>query len=139
MPDFVLRNSPRSYRALALVILAAACCLGCAKSVPKGTVEGKVTLNDQPYSDAAVVFLDFKTGQAGAADIQAGGKFQLKDPLPVGTYKIYLAPKVAGASADPAPVKIDQSVPDQYWNESTSPLSADVVAGKNDIPVKLAK
>ena len=139
MADFVPRGNPWLRGALALVILAAACCLGCAKSVPKGTVRGKVTLNDQPYTEAAVAFLDFKTGQAASADIQPGGTFQLKDPLPVGKYTIYLAPKAAGASADPSPVKIDRSVPDKYWNEATSPLSADVVAGDNDIPVKLAK
>jgi hypothetical protein len=118
-----------------LLVLAA----GCGKSKPVGTVEGTVTLNGTPYSEAAVIFLSLTTGQGGTADIQADGKFKIIDPLPVDTYRVYLAPKLAAPTGQAQPVRIDQSVPDKYWNEAATDISIDVAEGENTVEVKLEK
>lgn len=54
------------YTLLILVVLASVVS-GCSgrKSKPKGTVQGKVIFNGQPYTEASVVFLNQATGQGG--------------------------------------------------------------------------
>ncbi len=125
--------------AFALVCLVCLAWVGCAKTTPVGTVKGKVTLNDAPYGDAAVIFLSLETGKGGSSNINADGTFALKDPLPVGTYKVYLAPKVGEASDQPKPVSMDKAVPDKYWNEAATDISIKVAAGPNDVKVELRK
>jgi hypothetical protein len=111
--------------------------IGCGKSVPTGTVRGKVTLDGQPYSNASVVLLGADTGQAGTADIQADGTFSMANPLPVGSYMAYLAPKASvGAAEEAAPVKIDTSVPEKYWSEM-SDIKVDVAEGENDVTIAM--
>jgi hypothetical protein len=120
-----------------IVALTALMITGCGKTDPVGTVEGRVTFNDEPYSDAAVVFLSMTTGQAGTADIQAGGNFKIATPLPVGTYTVYLAPRAEAAGGEAAPVTIDQSIPQKYWNEAASDISIQVSEGENKVEVRL--
>ncbi len=119
--------------------LAIAVSLGCGSSKPTGTVKGTVTLNGAPYADAGLVFLSMETGQGGAVDIQAGGTFELAEPLPTGTYTVYLSPKAAEAGDQPKPVSIDRAVPDKYWNEASSDLKIEVKEGENTIPLDLKK
>jgi hypothetical protein len=104
-----------------------------------GMVKGTVTLDGQPYADAAVVFLSMNSGQGASADIQAGGTFQLSSALPVDTYTVYLAPKAVDASDEPKPVKIDEGVPDKYWSEAASDIKIEVKEGENDVQVQLKK
>jgi hypothetical protein len=139
---FSLRSNPARL-ACSLVMAAGLLALviaGCKKSAPTGNVQGKVLLNDAPYADAAVVFLSPTTGQGGTADIQPGGTFRLEQPLPVGKYTVFLAPKSGGAAEEePKPVSIDQAVPDKYWNEASSDISVDVNEGENDFTIPLKK
>ncbi len=121
---------------LALTCVAIA---GCGKSTPVGTVSGKVTLNDAPYVNADLVFLSLETGQGGTAQIQSDGSFKMTDPLPVGTYKVYLAPKLSETTAEAQPVTIDASVADKYWNEASTDISVTVNEGDNSVDVKLTK
>ena len=79
------------------------------------------------------------TVQSGTFIINADGTFNLKDPLPVGAYKVYLAPKVDTASDQPKPVTMDKNVPDKYWNEASTDISVQVVAGVNDVTVPLTR
>lgn len=113
----------------------------CGKAVvPAGTVKGTVTLDGEPYDNAAVMFLSLQTGQGGSADIQSGGSFALVDPLPVGSYKVFLAPKASTANLEEAaPVTIDTNVPDKYWNEAGTDITADVKEGENTVTVELKK
>ncbi len=119
------------------IALVAMLVAGCGKADPVGTVEGTVTLNGEPYSDAAVIFLSMATGQGGTADIGPGGSFKIANPLPVGTYTVYLAPKLGEPTGEAQPVTIDQSVPDKYWNEAASDISIDVSEGPNSVQVQL--
>jgi hypothetical protein len=94
-------------------------------------------LNGEPYTDAAVVFLDMSTGQGGTANIEGGGTFKITTPLPVGTYTVYLAPKLGADTGEAQPVTIDQSVPEKYWNEASSDISIPVAEGANRVEVRL--
>lgn len=115
--------------------------VGCGKTVPSGTVHGKVVLNDAPFADATVVFFCLETGQAGSADIQSDGTFRMENPLPIGKYTVYLAPKSAEDTGEkPIPDAIDQAVPDKYWNEGSSDIEIDILEGVNDnVTIRLEK
>lgn len=119
-----------------LVVLATI--VACTKSEPVGTVQGKVTLGGQPFSNARLNFISKTTGVASAADIESDGSFKVATPLKVGTYVVFLAPKtVADPDHPTAGTGPDPKVPQAYWNESTSPLKVEVKAGSNDIPIEL--
>lgn len=122
-----------------IVCIASLTAAGCKPTEPMGTVKGVVKLNDEPYDDAAVVFLSLQSGQALSADIQAGGTFQLPAPLPTDTYTVYLAPKIAASTDEPKPVSIDAAVPDKYWSEAASDIKIEVKEGENDVQVLLKK
>jgi hypothetical protein len=122
---------------VALLPLLFVAIAGCGGGQPTGTVKGKVTFDGAPYTDASVIFLDMETGQAGSANIQAGGTFAIEKPLPVGTYTVYLAPKPVEQTAEPVPVTIDETVPDKYWNEASSDIKIEVEEGENDVAVEL--
>ena len=134
-------NPQRLLRHAALLALVSSLVmLGCAKPVATGTVKGAVTLDGEPYDNAAVMFLSLQTGQAGTADIQSGGSFTLVDPLPVGSYKVFLTPKASTSNPEEAaPVQIDTNVPDKYWNEASTDITADVKEGENTVTVELKK
>jgi len=106
---------------------------------PMGTVSGTVTINDKPYSASDVMFLDLKTGQAASGEVQPDGTFTLSQELPLGAYTVYLAPKAVPEAADPAPVKIDTSIPDKYWNEASSDIKVEVKEGPNQVQVALTR
>jgi hypothetical protein len=112
--------------------------VGCGDSPAVGTVEGTVSLDGKPYDDAAVMFLDAKTGQAAGTDIQDGGQFTFNEPIPTGTYDVYLAPRtVPMEEGSPEAVKIDESVPEKYWNETTTDIEVVVSEGENSVTIEL--
>ncbi|MEO9595273.1 carboxypeptidase regulatory-like domain-containing protein [Rhodopirellula bahusiensis] len=132
--------SIQSASLLSAIALFTTLSLGCSESPSVGTVAGTVSLNGKPYADAAVMFLDSTTGQAAGTDIQAGGEFSLKDPIPTGTYSVYLAPKtVPMTEGSPEAVKIDEAVPEKYWNEATTDVQAVVNEGENSVTIELMK
>jgi hypothetical protein len=113
---------------------------GCSSDPPSGTVTGKVIFNGQPYDDAAVMMIDKTTGQAVGTDINSGGEFAIERPVLVGTYSVYLAPKsVPLSEAAPEAVKVDESVPQKYWSESTTDIEKKVVEGENMLTIELSK
>lgn len=126
-----------AFKRCAAVLVLAVLVVGCGESgPPTGTVKGKLTVNGQPYGDAAVVLLGNETGQVGQADLQPDGSFQMAQPLPAGKYTVFLSPKIVD-TAEPTPIVIDKSVPEKFWNEGTSGVTVDVAEGENDIPIDL--
>ncbi len=118
--------------------------VGCGETAgPTGTVKGKVTLDDAPYSaDGSVVFMSRDTGQAGSANIQSDGAFSLTAPLPVGSYVVFIGPKSAAAEdglEEPGEEKIDETLPEKYLNEVSTDIKIDIVEGENDVVVPLKK
>lgn len=113
--------------------------VGCGKpAAPSGTVKGKVLLDDQPYAKANVVLMSLQSGQSGSAPAQSDGTFELKAPIPVGAYKVFLTPK-QDDNAEPKPEgeSIDKSVPKKYWNETTTDISVEIKEGPNEVAVPL--
>ena len=126
---------------LGIIVLAVMAAVpGCTgrKTKPKGSVEGKVIFNGQPYTEASVVFLNQGTGQGSSANIQPDGSFRLPDKVEIGTYIVYLAPKLEeDPAAEPKPVSIDKTVPEKYWNEATSDIRVEVKTGTNQFTIEL--
>lgn len=120
-----------------LVLLGVGMVGGCTPQPTTGTVSGTVTLDGQPYDDAAIMFVDLTSGQAANADIEPDGTFKVEQPMQVGTYKIYLAPPTVDDTAEPAAIKIDETVDPKYWNETTTDIEITVKEGENDVEVEL--
>ncbi len=114
---------------------------GCTKSQPMGAVEGKVTLNGQPFSNARLNFLSQETRAASAAEIEGDGRYKLATPMKVGTYTVFLTPKTIADPDHPSPSSpgIDPKVPATCWNESASTIRIELKEGRNEIPIELAK
>ncbi len=113
---------------------------GCNSQPPSGEVSGKVLFDGQPYDAAAVMLIDLTSGHAVGTDIQSGGQFAFEKPVPVGTYNVYLAPKsVPMTDGQPQAVKIDESVPQKYWSESTTDIKKQVNEGVNNFTIELSK
>lgn len=123
-----------------VVILSFGLLAGCGgESVPTGTVEGTLKVDGKPYSDASIVFMSPENGHAASTVPQADGSFEIVDPLPTGEYVIYLAPKPVEAQSEAGvqPVTIDQTVPEQFWNETSTTLKATINEGANTVPVNI--
>ncbi len=138
----VARSHVRTLCLLACSVLILS--IGCGKpTVPTGTVQGKVTMNDEPYAgDASVNFMSSETGQASSGNVQSDGTFQLKTPLPVGSYVVFLGPRGSDSpdgTMQPEDEKFDSTLPAKYRSESTTDIKFDVVEGKNDFTVALKK
>lgn len=124
--------------------LAALVVTGCGEAPdPTGTVSGTVTLNGQPFDgEVMVMLLDTSTGQGSSGEVGPGGAYTLPDPLPLGTYKVYITPTPPPEPTDgspPPPLKMDPRIPDKYLNEISSDISANVLEGENTVPVDLKK
>ena len=114
---------------------------GCKPGEHVGAVSGSVLLEGEPYGSVAVVFFSLATGDGGSANVRGDGTFSLPSKLPVGEYRVYLAPVVPSedvGDASPVGVKIDQAVPARYWSESTSDLVVTVQTGVNQCVIELA-
>jgi hypothetical protein len=145
MMDSLSKTKRFAWPPVILASLLGVLMAGCGETTPTGTVRGKVTLDDAPYADAAVVFMSLESGKAGSADIQADGTFSIETPLEVGSYKVFLTPKSASLEEEmdmdkpmPEPM-IDESVPEKYWNEASSDITIEITAGENDVTVPLSK
>ncbi len=122
------------------LLVFAAFASGCTPANPVGTVKGTATLKGKPYNDAAIMFVSLEKGLGSGGDLQADGSFSLTEPLPVGPYTVYFAPKSVSAedaSAAPVPMQVDKSVPGKYWSESSSDLKVEVKKGENIIPIDI--
>ena len=130
----------RRFSWLALVGLPAVLLLGCGGSVPTGTVKGRVTLDDAPFSNASIAFICHETGQADSVDINSDGTFEIAAPLQVGSYVAFLAPRaMVEVEGKEGPVSMtgDSTVPEKYWDESASDIKVEIVEGDNDVTVAL--
>jgi type IV pilus biogenesis protein CpaD/CtpE len=84
--------------------------VGCGKTDPTGTVKGKVTLDDAPYTgDGSVVFMSTET-----SDSEDGME-------------------------EPSEEKIDKSLPAKYRGETSTDIKIDITEGDNDVTVPLVK
>ncbi len=113
---------------------------GCDSGPATGSVSGTVTLDGKPYEKGIVNLIDVQTGQAGNAEVSAGGKFSLSSPIRVGTYSVFMTPVAPPMPTDgspPPPVQVDQSLPDKYRNEAMTDIKVEVKEGSNTVKIEM--
>jgi hypothetical protein len=145
MPQF---GGIRPIAFFVLLGMAAAATIGCEKQEPLGQVEGRVTLDGRPVTDAAVVFENREAGVSVTAELDADGRYRVetydRDGLPPGTYQVAVRPGTAYTgeaplAAEPGPGSGggNADVPEKYRRTDTSGLSAEVELGKNELDFEL--
>lgn len=130
---------------LALLALVA-CTVGCGGGPETGSVKGTVTLGEDPFTDASLVLVSSESGQGASAELGPDGSFQLANELPVGTYTVYLTPKVDEEEmmkrmqeGKPPTSSKDNTVPKKYQNEVSSDLTVTVEPGENEVTLRMEK
>ncbi len=102
--------------AIVLALFTLASLVGSARAADDATVEGTVTLDGQPLTEARI-FLHFGDGQFVGATVK-DGKFKMK-AVPAGTYAV----TVELSKED------KQVLPPKYSAEDKSPLRIEVKKG----------
>jgi len=124
---------------LSAVLLAVTFLCGCGPAAPpEGTLSGSITINEKVYEGPLeLIVMSMKSGKGGSTAIQKDGTFSFDQPLITGEYTVYLAPSSPPEAKERAvSVKIDNSIPAEYWNES-SPMKINIKEGKNEIKLKI--
>ena len=113
---------------------------GCQKGPVKAEVHGKITFKSQPVKEGTVTFLNTKEGGAAEAQINSDGTYAVEGGAVVGDYgKVEIKPLMEMKDTDPGktpPSKVEKAAPDipaKYRQQGTTPLSASVKPGKNEI------
>jgi|GEM_PF-747109 len=140
---------------LALLLLSSCSGGGGEYSGPVGQVEGVVNLGDAPLKEnATVTFLAAKEGHAMTGELTGDGKFKLKYngsiDVPVGTYRIAVAPNLPESLRDTDPKsffnannttkkmeKMVTKVPARYRQTGTSGVDIVVKEGKQKLQIDL--
>lgn len=128
---------------LAGLVLAAAFLVGTAGcgSKPTGQVSGKVAYRGKILSGWEVQLYSKTNGVGATGSLDSAGRFTIADPLPTGTYEVYLTPPAPPppppnpeGSAAPKPA---QPIPPKYTDARTSGLSYPVEIGPNEMLIEL--
>jgi hypothetical protein len=128
---------PRRAGALLVLLLIA----GCGPSRPRlYPVTGTVTYKDQPVAGAQVTFVSAE-GRPAQGTTDAAGKFSLTtfesgDGAATGSCKVTVA-KLAPTDPNDPYSAVANAMPERYAKVETTPITHDVTAGPNDVPLKL--
>lgn len=114
------------------LLTAAVLVVGCGQS-KGGKVKGQVVYKDQPVAGGSVNFLSRETGSAAIAKIESSGEFTLADPLPAGTYTVYVTPTAAEPAAPGTRVMAAKgpAIPVKARDPGTSGVTVTVKPGEN--------
>ncbi|UUO07220.1 hypothetical protein M4951_02655 [Blastopirellula sp. J2-11] len=111
---------------------------GCSqRSAFESSVVGKVTLDDKPVPQGAIVLID-QTGKLATSALEPDGGYSLR--CSPGTYHIAISPP---PPADPFAPKSAETqldvvkIPSKYRDVGTSGLTIDVKEGENTLDVQL--
>ena len=128
---------------LAAIVIATSLCAalvaGCSSGAATGEVRGKVTFKGQPVKEGLVTFLNLKEGGAAEAQIGGDGLYAVANRVALGEYVVEIKPLVHIVDTDPGkspPAPVEKAAPDipkKYRMQGSSPLKANVQAGKNEI------
>lgn len=126
------------------VCVVVASIVGCGGGAETGSIQGTVTLGDKPFGPAELIFVSLESGQGGSTELTADGTFNLETEIPVGTYTVYLAPKVDEEEMMkrmqqglPTKASMDKKLPKKYLNEVSSDLTVSVQPGPNDVTLTM--
>jgi len=120
-----------------LVCLAMMLLPSCGPRQRVGQVAGKVLNRGRPLADGNVNFHLAEKGFGAITRLDASGNFTFPEPLPTGTYAVYVTPPEPEPSPK-GPIQKPANIPVKYRDPKTSGLSFEVKAGQNDCPIELA-
>jgi len=117
----------------ALVVLA-----GCQTKAPPATVSGKVTYKNQPVTSGSVNFYMPEKGIASQGDIDASGNYKIQGEIIAGKFKVFVTPPLP-EQLPPGHVnkRVPFAVPMKFQDPAQTPITKEVKAGANDIPIEL--
>jgi hypothetical protein len=134
-----IRVTPSCRAAAALLLPGVLLILAGCTGKPTGVVSGTVKYKGAPVTAGVVYFYDPTTGQAAPGQLDDSGNFKLDAPLLAGTYKVYLNPPIPEQlPPGQAPKKAPRfDLPPKYQDPAQTPVSKEVKAGANTIPIDL--
>lgn len=125
--------------AASFLLVLAGC--GGGNSRPTGMVSGQITHHGgQSLTNAQITFYSSEHGDHGEADTGPEGRYTVKEPLEVGTYRVRVTPPPVFDPADGSPPPKPQenpNIPAKYRDYQTSGLTFKVEPGKNEFNVDL--
>lgn len=111
---------------------------GCAGK-PAGTVTGTVKYKGAPVTAGSVNFFDPGKGSGAQGALNESGNFTIPGSLDAGTYKVYIQPpspeQLPPGSKPKKVARFD--LPPKYQDPTQTPVSKEVKAGPNTIPIDL--
>lgn len=138
-----IASTTAAWLTLSLLLAFLPGCGGGGKEIgPTGEVEGKVTLDGEPYSEGSVAFYDKSTGNTGGGELASGGTFKFTTPVPVGSYQVSFTMPAAPPPDDPtvdAAANANDDLHQSYRSGDTSGITADVKEGTNTFTFELTK
>lgn len=142
MKKYLLTKSLKSLLLCSFVLLPL---IGCGPSRPEtAQVSGKITFNGQPVPAGRIAFWPPK-GRPAIAEIRPDGSYELTsfsdgDGAILGQHRVTIkATRVHFPGGDRTKGVVEWLVPQSYENAKTSPLKAEVSAGKNTINFDIPK
>jgi hypothetical protein len=107
---------------------------GCSTGKPTGTLAGAVTYKGQPVVGMQLEVHRDGSGISTSAPLDAGGRFEVEAPIPVGVYELAVYPR---PMADPATAAKMTKVPAKAQDRKTSGLTVEVKPGRNDVAIEI--
>jgi hypothetical protein len=129
--------------ALALWIgasIAAIAAIGCERHRPTARVTGRVTVDDKPITDAAIVLMADDGSYQDSARVRANGEF-LVEAAPVGKVKVGVIvrtpPPARPQPGKPLPPRPVAVLSQKYADPQQSGLTMELVEGDNASDVRI--
>jgi hypothetical protein len=143
----MIKASRKEFLVIGMAVLGAVIMTGCGggDGATRGNVQGKVTLKGGSLPAGCTVAFSGGTG-GGSATIDASGAFTVSGGIPVGSYRVSVAPPATSQSPEEAMKAAmagkagDASggIPAKYLDPATSGLTFDVKAGDNQASFELS-
>ena len=109
---------------------------GCGPGGPaRFPVSGEVRFEGQPVQDGVVSLFSRETGIASGGRLDAQGRFRIAEGMPAGSYVVTVAPPpsdVAPPMVGSDPLVAYPNIPQKYWSDTTSDLTATVESGRRE-------
>lgn len=118
------------------IVLACLVFSGCSSEELTGKLKGSVTFNGKPVTEGIANLMNQEFGRAYSAPLGPDGTFEIKDPVIVGSYVVFIAPPIGAAPTIDAPVVKEvnpENIPAKYRSEKTTDLKADIIDGENNL------
>jgi hypothetical protein len=137
----MFRSRSAIVRSLALLsILLVAGCGPSGNEKPTAVVRGKITYKSKPVETGTIQFIPDNMGPTAMGAIKKDGTYELStyregDGATIGTHKVAIAAKEEQTNFEGNAAMTDgkRLIPDKYFLEVTSGLTADVKFGQENV------